>query len=790
MRSFISIFGMGAAHTPSMAGVARAAVREGFAVVPVAAGGKRPLCTLSDRAKAAAGDHQCGVYHALTDPDKAKRVFDRLERGDGPDPNIGIVAHPSRLVIVDCDLPAHVEAFLADWADHTGDPDYLHHTPTVRTPGSRNADGSWRHHDGGHFYFTVPDGVELPLSPAVIAAGGGYDIKWGMTMVVAPPSQRREGAYQATGDVVDCPQWLLDAIVTACAPRTGKAAGPAEVRRDEAIAGWAAHHLWSDLLTEHGWTEVGSIDTCGCTIWTKPGGGTTSSKSATAHEDDCPRYPNLEGHGPLHLWTTDPPEELRPLVTNGSATITKLKFVAAMTRGGDVAGLRRDIDVEHTAAAWDLDDRDAVTDPDAASVRDVSGSGGDPDDLTDTGEPADVSSVDTVTTTVNYALLVDEEMQRFDVPASLTEDIKNKVRSRAVDEVVSAVIARAHRGSGGSVSSWIPGDTFITDFLEGAPEQGPTLLPRTDGQHLLYSGRVNVISGRRGSGKTWLAIHACAATLAAGGRILYYDMEDRMVAWRDRFKAIGVDIDSYVQSGAAVWVKPDDLPVSDIDDVVAYAGQFDLVVFDVLNRLITRLSGTPDNGNNEVLWLYDNLFDPITACDAAVLLLDHPNKRGQRSDTRGVDDLSPGGGAMKMNNASGLALGMIVEQQFSRERLGGRVGLICLKDRSGHFEEGAPVGDFVGALGVADTLIMELSVKPSNKTEPEDQFAVLIAKTKTRILLVLGDRKMSRGALAPAITGTQRPWFDIALEQLLDEGRIVQNKDGKYIASPDESDSP
>ena len=111
------------------------------------------------------------------------------------------------------------------------------------------------------------------------------------------------------------------------------------------MAAWATSVTWDQLLAPRGWSDTGKLDKCAPDL-DQTGGGRTSYKSATAHEPDCGND-NVEGHGPLHLWTAEPPAELEPLVLAGDASITKLQFVAATEYGGDVGvgrtglGIRR-----------------------------------------------------------------------------------------------------------------------------------------------------------------------------------------------------------------------------------------------------------------------------------------------------------------------------------------------------------------------------------------------------------------------------------------------------------------
>lgn len=346
MRPFVTIFGV--AEDQPIAKTAVAAAKAGYAVVPVAPLGKAPLCTLTARELKAADaaaqaefdagnrrkpTHDCGNYHATTDLVVARRVFDRLGRDYGDRLNLGIVAGPSKILIVDADNAGPLQAFWDLWAEETGDDGWRHHSPTVFTPGAKVA-GTWAHRDGGHIHLDLPDGFDTSALPDVVTHPAGFDIKIGMAMAVAPPSVRAEGRYIARGDVQDAPQWLLDYI-----------AGQTYVPRDwsgwEAdgdIGRWAGQVSWDTLLADDGWVPTGKVDgDCGCPTWTKPGGGTTSTKSATAHVDGgCSRFDNAEGHGPLHLWTTEPPDPLRVFVEANKPTVTKLQYVAAMSFNGDV----------------------------------------------------------------------------------------------------------------------------------------------------------------------------------------------------------------------------------------------------------------------------------------------------------------------------------------------------------------------------------------------------------------------------------------------------------------------
>ena len=94
-RRFIHLFG-GSRENSDLVSIARGACREGFAVIPIEPGGKKAICTLTDRQRRAADTmaanaareagrrhweharHDCGLSHAVTDPKDADRIFRRL----------------------------------------------------------------------------------------------------------------------------------------------------------------------------------------------------------------------------------------------------------------------------------------------------------------------------------------------------------------------------------------------------------------------------------------------------------------------------------------------------------------------------------------------------------------------------------------------------------------------------------------------------------------------------------------------------------------------------------------
>lgn len=343
--------------------IAKALVRSGLAVVLIEPGGKKAVCTLNaaeakkantaaqDEARAAGSTnwervrHDCGIKHAITDEKLLNRagVKRHLEAGA----NLAISpGHSSRrVIIVDVDTESERKAFLSDWSDHCGS-DQSETPMTVSSPGKMNTavdtdagkEEIWVHKDGGHYWFDIPDDVELPERPgkltwcrchSVQQPTGGCLSAWcayyGSGYVLIPPSLRPEGPYRLTGGVEPAPAWLTDLIQESRVPERGDGrTGALSSFSDDPIDVWACSTSWHTILTEDGFREH-SHDTCGCPTFTRPGDA-THSKSVTAHEVGCTQYDTSGGHGPLRIWSD----------ALGSGTMSKLKYIAKFHHNGDI----------------------------------------------------------------------------------------------------------------------------------------------------------------------------------------------------------------------------------------------------------------------------------------------------------------------------------------------------------------------------------------------------------------------------------------------------------------------
>ncbi|MFB7292064.1 bifunctional DNA primase/polymerase [Actinacidiphila glaucinigra] len=179
---------------------ALSAAERGWHVFPLRPGSKRPALhgeTTCPRTGLCATGHRKWEQRATTDPERIRATWSH-----GPF-NVGIATGPSRLLVVDLDMPKDNSS--ADAPNGAATFRALcerarHAVPTTHRV--RTASG------GEHLYFTAPPGIRLTNTAGTVGllvdtrAWGGY--------VVAAGSETPTGRYEAvSGPVaVSLPRWL------------------------------------------------------------------------------------------------------------------------------------------------------------------------------------------------------------------------------------------------------------------------------------------------------------------------------------------------------------------------------------------------------------------------------------------------------------------------------------------------------------------------------------------------------------------------------------------------------
>lgn len=274
----------------------------------------------------------------------------------------------------------------------------------------------------------------------------------------------------------------------------------------------------------------------------------------------------------------------------------------------------------------------------------------------------------------------------------------------AVDTVTAEPTADDHGGW-----EWVDLGTIL-DGTYDPPT--PTIGARSDGTNLIYPGRVHSIAGEPGGGKTWLALHLIAETIANGGRAALIDYEDTPGATVNRLRLLGVS-DAQIRSQFD-YVRPDGPLVTKGGKVAAHTldrlaqMNADLVVIDSVGESLA-VEGLPPNDDDAVAQWFRRLPRMLARQGAAVVGLDHVTKS---KDDRGRWAI---GSQRKLAAIDGAAYGVDVKSAPTKTR-DGKLTITCAKDRHGTFQAGNLVAN-VGINNVADGVRVTVTA-PDAKFRP------------------------------------------------------------------------
>lgn len=196
-------------------------------------------------------------------------------------------------------------------------------------------------------------------------------------------------------------------------------------------------------------------------------------------------------------------------------------------------------------------------------------------------------------------------------------------------------------------SSWKPVD--FTPFLDGTHQEvKPELMARSDGQFLLYAGKVHSFYGESESGKSWVAQYAAAEQLKLDKKVIYIDFESDPADLHKRLTLLGVE--RYQISKNWVYLKPES--ARDIYDPYWKAllePGASLVVIDGVTEALTMWGGETKDNDSITKWMREFPRKIASESGAAVVQIDHVTKN---SETRGRFAI---GGQAKLATVDGAA---------------------------------------------------------------------------------------------------------------------------------------
>ena len=80
-------------------------------------------------------------------------------------------------------------------------------------------------------------------------------------------------------------------------------------------------------------------------------------------------------------------------------------------------------------------------------------------------------------------------------------------------------------------TTWLPIDLAPIVANGAGLEPPPVMLARSDGEQLLYAGKIHWFAGEPESAKGWLALAAAAERIRAGEHVLYWTSRTRRRRW-------------------------------------------------------------------------------------------------------------------------------------------------------------------------------------------------------------------------------------------------------------------
>ena len=298
----------------------------------------------------------------------------------------------------------------------------------------------------------------------------------------------------------------------------------------------------------------------------------------------------------------------------------------------------------------------------------------------------------------------------------------------------------------------------------------PSVLKRDDRQALLYRGQVNGIHGDSGLGKGWVALFAAAEQLIAGSTVMMLDLEDVASSIIGRLRLLAVNDQAIAER--FIYIRPSAaFDAHAVEHLVALVQERTpaLVIIDSLGEAF-GLEGIDENHDAEVgPWLRRVPRRLADAADAAVLIVDHVTK---------VNDnpLHPSGSKRKRAAVGGAQYWIQAPDPLSAEK-GGRLRLVCAKDRHGTYARNEHVADLVIRIDPLAWTASLYSPLPLN-----DSVTARLERAVMKAVTTLAEhgKPCSRNALALMMGGRRNESFE-AIKLAVEAGAMI---DGKHLRLP------
>jgi hypothetical protein len=303
---------------------------------------------------------------------------------------------------------------------------------------------------------------------------------------------------------------------------------------------------------------------------------------------------------------------------------------------------------------------------------------------------------------------------------------------------------------------WEPTD--LTEILNGTYEPPvPTIGKRTDGAGLFYAGRINALFGESGSGKSWIAMAACAQEIMAGNHVIYIDHEDHATSVTQRILKLGCARNLVLEQ--LHYIRPqrgwNQLAKIDVSALITETAAT-LVVCDSTGEGMSLDTIDPNSDDQVARWMRD-FGRHLADLGPALLLLDHMAKSSESNKAFMI------GSQRKKAAIDGAAYRVDVGIAPSKG-IDGALNLVTAKDRGGYYQHGAKVADIT--ISDTDTGI-DVTIKPPSNGLP----TVLMGRISEYIATI---GPCSTNSIQQHVEGNSKSLRN-ALQKLVDLGYVARN---------------
>ncbi len=282
----------------------------------------------------------------------------------------------------------------------------------------------------------------------------------------------------------------------------------------------------------------------------------------------------------------------------------------------------------------------------------------------------------------------------------------------------------------------------------------PTICTRTDGHGLFYLARINALFGESGSGKSWVAMTACAQQIQTGNHVVYIDYEDHVGSVANRMIKLGCQPDA-IQT-LFHYINPmqpfNTLASIDLLELITNTNT-QLVILDSTGEAMALDGAEPNSDDDTARW-FRKLPRTLAHAGPCVLLLDHMPKGSDANQGFAI-------GSQRKRAAIDGAAYRVEVGVAPAKGTDGHLKLVTAKDRGGYYQHGHKAAE----IEITDTTGgINVQIKPPGTGLP----TILMGRISSYLHEV---GTASQNAIQTSVAGNSAA-IRTALQKLVDLGYV------------------